>query len=74
MTLAQYLKREGMSQTAFSQLSGVTQSRINAICSGEGTTAMTALLIMNVAPEVTLLDLVGDSKREYLERSGFLVG
>lgn len=74
MRLEDYLKEHQMSQTAFAELSGVTASRIQAICNGEGATAATAYLIMRNAPEVTLLDLVGDAKREHLNRSGLVVG
>ena len=74
MRLAEYLKREEMSQAAFAEISGVTASRIGAICLGEGTNALTAYLIMRVAPEVELIDLVGDAKREILGRMGLLDG
>lgn len=70
MRLEDYLQREKVSQTAFSALSGVTLSRVNAICNGEGCSALTAYQIMRIAPEVTVLDLVGDAKREQLDRVG----
>tara|TARA_Y100001938_G_scaffold79716_1_gene110123 strand:- start:178 stop:402 length:225 start_codon:yes stop_codon:yes gene_type:complete len=72
MKLAEYLKREKLSHAAFAEISGVTASRIGAICLGEGTNALTAYQIMRAAPEVTLIDLVGDSKREILGRMGLL--
>ena len=72
MRLEDYLKRHKMTQTQFSELSGVTLSRVNAICKGEGSSASTAYQIMLAAPEVTLIDLMGDAKREALARIGLV--
>lgn len=74
MTLAEYLKREQITQSGFAILSGVTQSRINAVCQGEGTSALTAFLIMRAAPDVSLVDLIGDRKRDAMMSSGLLRG
>jgi len=72
MRLSEYLKRNKITQTQFSEVSGVTLSRINAICKGEGSSASTAYQIMRAAPEVSLVDLMGDAKREALQRIGMI--
>ena len=66
MRLAHYLKREGLSSYQFAELSGVPKSRVHAISQGAGATAYTALKITLVAPEVTLVDLIGDDRRKAL--------
>ena len=63
MTLADYLAIHDITEEAFEELSGVSQTRINAIKNGEGTSAFTAFRIMRAAPEITLFDLVGDRRR-----------
>ena len=63
MTLFGYLKINRITEEAFKTLSGVSQTRINAIKNGQGTSAFTAFRIMRVAPEITLFDLIGDSRR-----------
>ena len=63
MTLFDYLKINDITEDAFETLSGVSQTRINAIKNGQGTSAFTAFRIMRVAPEITLFDLIGDSRR-----------
>lgn len=64
MTLADYLAINDITEEAFESISGVSQTRINAIKNGQGTSAFTAFRIMRAAPEVTLFDLVGDRRRE----------
>lgn len=66
MKLSQYLKREGLSSYKFAELSGVPKSRVHAISQGAGASAYTALKIQRVAPEVTLVDLIGDDRRKAL--------
>lgn len=69
MTLADYLAIEEITEESFQRLSGVSQTRINAIKNGEGTSAYTAFRIMRVAPEITLFDLIGDRRREEILRA-----
>lgn len=64
MTLRDYLAVNKLSELEFESISGVSQTRINAIKNGEGTSAFNAFRIMRVAPEITLFDLVGDRRRE----------
>lgn len=64
MTLRDYLAVHKLSELEFESISGVSQTRINAIKNGEGTSAFNAFRIMRVAPEITLFDLVGDRRRE----------
>lgn len=66
MRLSHYLKREGLSSYKFSELSGVTKTRVHAISQGAGTSAYTALKIINAAPEIELVDLIGDNGRQEL--------
>jgi len=69
MTLADYLAINAITEEEFESISGVSQTRINAIKNGEGTSAFTAFKIMRAAPEITLFDLVGDRRREDILRT-----
>jgi hypothetical protein len=64
MTLSDYLTINAITEEEFEGISGVSQTRINAIKNGEGTSAFTAFKIMLAAPEITLFDLVGERRRE----------
>ena len=66
MTLADYLAVHHITEESFESISGVSQTRINAIKNGEGTSAFTAFRILRAAPEVTLFDLIGDRRREQI--------
>jgi hypothetical protein len=63
MTLHDYLAVNEITESAFENISGVSQTRINAIKNGQGTSAFNAFRIMRVAPEITLFDLIGDRRR-----------
>ena len=64
MTLSDYLAINDITEEEFESISGVSQTRINAIKNGEGTSAYNAFRIMRAAPEITLFDLVGDRRRD----------
>ena len=66
MKLSQFLKREGLSSYKFAELSGVTKTRVHAISQGAGTSAFTAFRIIAAAPEIELVDLIGDDHRKAL--------
>jgi len=62
MHLRDYLLRNQLTTQSFADVSGVSQTRIAAICRGSGATAWTAYRIMKAAPEVSLLSLVGEGR------------
>ena len=64
MTLSDYLAINRITEEQFETISGVSQTRINAIKNGDGTSAYTAFRIMRAAPEISLFDLVGERRRE----------